>query len=68
LASVYAALHRYGDAAELFRRALRIRSDFAPAHESLARLLASQGKTDEAKHHYEEAIRIMKESQSVRGR
>jgi predicted negative regulator of RcsB-dependent stress response len=31
-------------------------------------LLASQGKTDEAKHHYEEAIRIMKESQSVRGR
>jgi tetratricopeptide (TPR) repeat protein len=62
LASVYAAQNRYGDAAELFKHALRVQPDFVPAHQSLAQLLALQGKTAEAKLHYQEAIRLLKQS------
>jgi hypothetical protein len=38
-----------------------------PAHHSLAQLLALQGKTAEAKLHYQEAIRLLKQSRPAHG-
>jgi tetratricopeptide (TPR) repeat protein len=52
---------------EAFKQALRIRPDFVPAHHSLAQLLALQGKTAEAKLHYQEAIRLLKQSRPAHG-
>jgi tetratricopeptide (TPR) repeat protein len=60
LGSVYAELGRFDDAERAFKDTLILRRDFAPAHESLARLLSSQGKREEALGHYQEALRLMK--------
>jgi Tfp pilus assembly protein PilF/4-amino-4-deoxy-L-arabinose transferase-like glycosyltransferase len=67
LASVYAAENRYPEAEKLFLQTLRIDDTFAPAHERLAQLLAAQGKKDQALHHYQEAVRLMKASAAASG-
>lgn len=43
-----------------FKRALALDSQYADAHLDLGRALALQGKTDEAREHLEEALRILK--------
>jgi tetratricopeptide (TPR) repeat protein len=58
LGSVFAELGRFNDAERAFKNALTVRSDFVPAHESLAQLLSSQGKREAALRHLEEARRI----------
>jgi Tfp pilus assembly protein PilF len=44
---------------------LRIRPDYAPAHESLAQLLSLQGKKEEAARHYLEALRLTKRKEKA---
>jgi len=44
---------------------LRIQPDFIPAHQSLAQLLLLQGKNDEARQHYQEAVRLMQLSRQA---
>ena len=65
LGSVYAAQNRYADAAAAFNHALKVRSDFIPAHESLAQLLLFQGSKDKAMEHYQEARRLMQQARST---
>jgi tetratricopeptide (TPR) repeat protein len=65
LGSVYAAQHRYADAAAAFNHALQIRADFVPAHQSLAQLLLLQGKKEKAMEHYQEARRLMQQNRST---
>jgi Tfp pilus assembly protein PilF len=43
---------------EQFREALRVAPAFAPAHESMAQLLAQLGRREEAMEHYREALRL----------
>ena len=64
LGSVYAAQHRYAEAEAAFTQALQRRGDFAPAHQSLAQLLALQGKKAQALQHHQEAVRLMEQSGS----
>ena len=45
-------------------QALQRRGDFAPAHQSLAQLLALQGKKAQALQHHQEAVRLMQQSGS----
>jgi Tfp pilus assembly protein PilF len=40
---------------------LRVRPDYAQAHQSLAQLLLLQGKKEEAAMHYQAAVRLMKQ-------
>jgi hypothetical protein len=40
---------------------LQVQGDFAAAHQSLAQLLALQGKKGEAMQHYQEALRLMRQ-------
>lgn len=47
------------------RRALQLEPEFAEAHESLGRLLVRLGKRDEAIHHFEEAVRIVRSRPAV---
>jgi len=60
MALVLATRGRLDSAVELFREALKIKPDFAEAHENLARVLNLQNKRSEAIFHYQEALRIMK--------
>ncbi|MSP40049.1 MAG: tetratricopeptide repeat protein [Deltaproteobacteria bacterium] len=62
LGSVYAAQHRYGDAEAAFNQALSIDAGFVPAHQSLAQLLALQGKGAAAQRHYQAALELMRQS------
>jgi tetratricopeptide (TPR) repeat protein len=64
LGSVYAAQNRYAEAEAAFTQALQRRGDFAPAHQSLAQLLALQGKKVQAMQHHQEAVRLMQQSGS----
>ncbi len=59
LGSVFAAQNRYAEAADYFYQSLRIQPDFIPAHQSLAQLLVIEGKKEEARQHYQEAVRLM---------
>jgi Flp pilus assembly protein TadD len=46
------------DGAEQFREAVRLRPDFAQAHENLSRALGLLGKAEEARYHHLEAQRF----------
>ena len=61
LGSVYAALNHYAEAEAAFNQALRIDGNFAPAHQSLAQLLALQGKREEAMLHYQQADQLLRQ-------
>jgi tetratricopeptide (TPR) repeat protein len=52
----------------LFRKALQVNPSRAIAHQSLARALAQQGKIDEARQHYQEALRILKQDRDAANR
>jgi Tfp pilus assembly protein PilF len=41
---------------------VQIQPDSAPAHQSLAQVLALQGKKEQATEHYQQALRIMKQT------
>jgi tetratricopeptide (TPR) repeat protein len=45
---------------------LQIQGDFAAAHQGLAQLLALQGKKGEAMQHYQEALRLMRNQDTVK--
>jgi tetratricopeptide (TPR) repeat protein len=62
LGSVYAELGRLYNAELEFKGALLRRSDFVPAHQSLAQVLLLQGKKEEALRHQQEALRLMQRS------
>lgn len=57
LGEVFRLMRRITDAERCYRRALEIRSNFAPAHMSLANVLSLEGKKAEALTHYVEASR-----------
>ena len=65
LGSVFAAQNRFPEAVDYFYQSLRIQPDFIPAHQSLAQLLLLQGKNDEARQHYQEAVRLMQLSRQA---
>jgi tetratricopeptide (TPR) repeat protein len=56
-----AALHeagRHGEAASHYRRAIALRSDYAPAYSNLGASLRAQGQIDQAIEQYEHALRL----------
>jgi len=52
---------RYDEAIAHYRRAITIRSDYAPAYNNLASSLNSKGQTDDAIATYEQALRLQPE-------
>ena len=71
LGRIYAAQGRYDEAAKSFKTRCGSDPDYAEAHQSLAQLLLLQGKKEEARQHYEEALRLMKQkgaAESIRMR
>lgn len=62
----FAILGAWEEAAEEFRRSLRLARYQSGIYVDLARVLARQGKTDEAIQHLEEAIRIKPDSLQAR--
>ena len=62
LAERKGALHM---AIALFGKALQVNPSSANAHQSLARALAQQGKIEEARRHYQEALRILRQDRDA---
>jgi Flp pilus assembly protein TadD len=61
-----AAQDELDQAIDHFRQAVRLQPEFAEAHESLAQALVQQGRKEDAVHHYNEALRIMKSRREAR--
>lgn len=59
LARLLAAQGRLDEAIEYFRDALRIDPAFIQAHEGLSIALAERGEAAQARHHYDEAVRLL---------
>jgi Flp pilus assembly protein TadD len=57
----------YADAERHLREALRLDSNIAAAHESLAKLLDESGKADEAAVHRESAARLKQAQDTAAG-
>jgi Flp pilus assembly protein TadD len=57
---VQARQGKASDAEQSYREALRLEPGFAEAHENLSRVLAQQGKAEEAARHHAQAQELMK--------